>query len=235
MQIYISRDGQQFGPYEMEQAKQYLREGNLKETDLACHDGKNWVPLAQVPGITQGPMPPPAQPAKPVSRQGGKPTRPGIKAKSKRPSVRATRSPVRASLPDSATNKWMIFSYAGVCLTIICVFLPWYAVSVSSQGGSNSKSVNGFHDAVDNWGILTLIASIVAVVMTFFPQTKKFTTIPMGVAALAALIPVFTTESKSMNLFGTKMSAGTSWGLWLCLIFAVATSVFMFLQSKKNN
>ena len=55
MKIYISRDGQQFGPYSLEQAKQYLREGNLKQTDLACHDGKNWIPLPKVPGITQEP------------------------------------------------------------------------------------------------------------------------------------------------------------------------------------
>ena len=57
MKIYISRDGQQFGPYSLEQAKQYLREGNLKQTDLACHDGQNWIPLPKVPGITQEPTP----------------------------------------------------------------------------------------------------------------------------------------------------------------------------------
>ncbi|MFP6886739.1 MAG: hypothetical protein VB997_04225, partial [Opitutales bacterium] len=61
-----------------------------------------------------------------------------------------------------------------------------------------------------------------------------FRSIPMGLAALGALLPVFTTDSKSVNVFGTTMSAGTSWGLWLCLAFAVATSVCMFLHSKEN-
>ena len=52
MQLYISREGQQFGPYSIEQARDYMASGNLLAEDLAWHDGAaEWVPLAQVPGV----------------------------------------------------------------------------------------------------------------------------------------------------------------------------------------
>jgi len=53
MQIHVSRKGEKFGPYTLEVANQYLAEGSLKPDDLAWHEGApEWVPLAQVPGIT---------------------------------------------------------------------------------------------------------------------------------------------------------------------------------------
>ena len=62
MQIHIHKDGKTHGPYSIEQVRQYLNAGNLKDDDLACHDGANWIKLSQVPGIA------PAQP-KPVAKQ----------------------------------------------------------------------------------------------------------------------------------------------------------------------
>ena len=61
MQIHINRDGQNYGPYSLDEARQYLASGNLIETDLAWFEGAaNWMPLSQVPGIT------PARPAAPA-------------------------------------------------------------------------------------------------------------------------------------------------------------------------
>ncbi len=52
MQIYVHREGQQFGPYSVEQAKSYIASGNLLRTDLAWHDGATvWLPLEEVAGI----------------------------------------------------------------------------------------------------------------------------------------------------------------------------------------
>ena len=56
MQIHIHKDGKTFGPYPLEQVRQYLEAGNFKGNDLACHDGANWIKLSEVPGIA------PAQP-----------------------------------------------------------------------------------------------------------------------------------------------------------------------------
>lgn len=65
MQIHIHKDGKNFGPYTLDQVRQYLKAGNFTGNDLACHDGANWIKLSQVPGIA------PAQPkpvAKPVAQ-----------------------------------------------------------------------------------------------------------------------------------------------------------------------
>ena len=56
MQIHIHKDGKNYGPYPLEQVRQYLKAGNFTGNDLACHDGTNWIKLSQVPGIA------PAQP-----------------------------------------------------------------------------------------------------------------------------------------------------------------------------
>ena len=61
MQLYIHRDGQQFGPYTTEDAKSQLRQGALLPTDLAWYQGApDWMPLASVPGMAVAPPPPPS-------------------------------------------------------------------------------------------------------------------------------------------------------------------------------
>ena len=64
MQIHIHKDGKTFGPYSIEQVRQYLKAGNFTGNDLACHDGANWIKLSQVPGIT----PEPVSATKPVTQ-----------------------------------------------------------------------------------------------------------------------------------------------------------------------
>lgn len=52
MQIYISRDGEQNGPYSIEDVNAYLKDGTLLPTDLACQEGMDeWVPLDEIPGV----------------------------------------------------------------------------------------------------------------------------------------------------------------------------------------
>ena len=51
MQIHIHKDSKTFGPYPLEQVRQFLKAGNFTGNDLACHDGANWVKLSQVPGV----------------------------------------------------------------------------------------------------------------------------------------------------------------------------------------
>ena len=41
MQIYVSKDGQQYGPYNLVQLKSYVKQGNFTTADLACYDGQN--------------------------------------------------------------------------------------------------------------------------------------------------------------------------------------------------
>ena len=51
MQIHIHKDGKTYGPYPLDQVRQYLKSGSFSGNDLACHDGANWIKLADIPGI----------------------------------------------------------------------------------------------------------------------------------------------------------------------------------------
>jgi hypothetical protein len=56
MMITISRDGQQFGPYTLDDARAHLAGGALLATDLAWYEGApDWMPLDQVPGVSGQP------------------------------------------------------------------------------------------------------------------------------------------------------------------------------------
>ncbi|MBL6763312.1 MAG: DUF1592 domain-containing protein [Verrucomicrobiae bacterium] len=52
MQIYIQRNGEDFGPYSLEEMNRYLAEGSMSPRDRAWHEGiEGWIPLAEVEGI----------------------------------------------------------------------------------------------------------------------------------------------------------------------------------------
>jgi hypothetical protein len=66
-QIHISRDGQTFGPYSVEQVRQYLQTGEVQPTDWAWFEGaENWMPVTDLPDLAGGPVsPPPVFPSQP--------------------------------------------------------------------------------------------------------------------------------------------------------------------------
>ena len=50
MQITINRNGENHGPYALEQVREMLANGTLQPTDLAHYEGAtDWMPLGQVP------------------------------------------------------------------------------------------------------------------------------------------------------------------------------------------
>src|ERR1700761_1163540 len=62
MNYYISRDGQQFGPYTLAEVQRYVADGNILLTDLAHSEGMaSWVPVSQILGNI-----PPQQPVAPA-------------------------------------------------------------------------------------------------------------------------------------------------------------------------
>jgi len=54
------RDGQQFGPYTIEDINAYLAQGTLLPTDQAWYEGAaNWMPITDVPGVVHDAAPAP--------------------------------------------------------------------------------------------------------------------------------------------------------------------------------
>lgn len=52
MQIYITRDGTQEGPFSFEQVRARVTDGSLTPTDLAWYEGcAEWIPLSRIPGV----------------------------------------------------------------------------------------------------------------------------------------------------------------------------------------
>ena len=64
MLLHFDRDGDPFGPYPLEEAREYLKRGEILPTDQAWFEGAaDWMPVMEVPGMigtTAGAPPPPA-------------------------------------------------------------------------------------------------------------------------------------------------------------------------------
>ena len=52
MDIYIFKNEQQYGPYTVEQLREYVQQGHFTLEDYACWDGQNWIPLSKNPGFS---------------------------------------------------------------------------------------------------------------------------------------------------------------------------------------
>ena len=57
--VYLERDGQQFGPFSIEEAQRYILEGRFGAQDLGWIDGMpEWLLVAQIPQLQAGAAPP---------------------------------------------------------------------------------------------------------------------------------------------------------------------------------
>lgn len=58
MLYHISREGQNYGPYTLEDLQRYVASGNVLLTDMArAEDGAEWVPVSQILGTAPAPVP----------------------------------------------------------------------------------------------------------------------------------------------------------------------------------
>ncbi len=72
MNYWVSRGGQQYGPYSLADLQKYVAQGNIVGTDLACGEGQTqWVPVAQVLAASAPTQPP--RPQQPVMQQPAQP------------------------------------------------------------------------------------------------------------------------------------------------------------------
>jgi membrane protein YdbS with pleckstrin-like domain len=65
MSLFINQDGNQLGPYSLDEVRALVLSGKLAPSDWAWLEGaKEWIPLKDVPGLSPAP---PAQPAPPAA------------------------------------------------------------------------------------------------------------------------------------------------------------------------
>tara|TARA_R100000951_G_C2588395_1_gene164209 strand:- start:32 stop:739 length:708 start_codon:yes stop_codon:yes gene_type:complete len=53
VQIYVHISGKNYGPYSIEQLREYVSKGSFKSNSQACYDGKNWVKISDIPGFVK--------------------------------------------------------------------------------------------------------------------------------------------------------------------------------------
>ena len=125
MNIYVHKDGTQYGPYSIEQVQQYIQQGAFTLQDQACHDGQNWVPLSQVPGLTQ-----PAT-AQPVAQQPQQ-----VHAKQTASNTQNQFNQTKASTAKGNGKKVLIFASIGaVTLISLVVVLIVYLLGDDEENG----------------------------------------------------------------------------------------------------
>src|SRR5438034_9503493 len=81
MQVYLAKNGQQTGPYTVEQINAEAAAGRIKPTDLAWMQGWTaWQPVSTVPGFVTASPPnlPPEAPPPPPPLPGGNALAPGL-------------------------------------------------------------------------------------------------------------------------------------------------------------
>jgi len=63
MEIYIHKDGQQYGPFSLDEINSKVRSGGFSSSDPAWIEGwSDWQTLAAIPGFITKPSPPPFKP-----------------------------------------------------------------------------------------------------------------------------------------------------------------------------
>ena len=169
-------------------------------------------------------------------------------------------SPARsAGFDASSVSRGAWISIAGAVVLLISVFLDWYSgtvsvtgVSISGFSGSESKSISGV-DATDVAWLVFILAAI-ALIAWGIELFAEGVTLPYpawlvaGVCgAFAAVLVLFrivdkpgglgTTGSGSFSFGNGKISwsVGTSFGIWLALLAAIAMAVGGYLMLNEQN
>ena len=134
MQIYINRDGQQFGPFTLDQVNQGLATGQLLPNDFAFYEGlQQWTPLDQIQGVVILGSAPLAAPAPIQAEIVASPV-----TEDEEPAIVATAG------VDGASKKKRIIMIAGISvgsIAVICVLLFVYPGFMKSPEIPDVKTV----------------------------------------------------------------------------------------------
>ena len=124
MQIYVGKNGQQLGPFSLEELNRKLADGTFAGTDLAWYEGAaGWAPLSGVAGVVipaPAPAPTPAAPvtAAPTPVQPA-PTPAAAPVRSTAPIVQSATAP-RGGYKTLSLVSWVLLG-----LTFFISFIPF--------------------------------------------------------------------------------------------------------------
>lgn len=165
MQIYVGKNGQQLGPFSLEEINRKLADGTFLGTDLAWYEGAaGWAPLSGVPGVV---IPPAAPSPVPAPAPQPAPIRP---AATPAPPVRPNAPIVQR--PGSNTRVLSMVSWILLGITAVISFIPflgcgtWFLVWPVAIAALIMGIIVIARGATGQ-GILILLASILIVPICF--------------------------------------------------------------------
>ena len=127
MQIYIGKNGQQLGPFSLEEVNRKLADGTFAGTELAWYEGAaGWAPLSGVAGIvipqapasTPAPAPAPAPAPTPVRPAPTVPVQPAPAVAPVRPNASIVQPP-RSGTKTLSVVTWLLLG-----ITFVVSFIP---------------------------------------------------------------------------------------------------------------
>ncbi|MBA3961766.1 MAG: DUF4339 domain-containing protein [Chthoniobacterales bacterium] len=197
MELYIHRNGEQFGPYTEDQVRSDLLAGTIQLTDLAWYEGaEDWTPLSDVPGFAQRSTPPPVRPA---ALRATRPVElPQISRDSLGSYASSTLQPNETPLYKTSVH-WIIFVGTGILAFFLLVFLA-LPMAIGIQAESHSPA-----------GWLALFLPVVVVL----PGVVVYTTSELVITDRRVLIKVGFVRRRTLEMFISKIeSVGVSQGLF---------------------
>src|SRR3954468_6650521 len=115
MQIYVGKDGQQLGPFTLEEINRKLADGTFSATDLAWYEGAaGWAPLSGVAGVVI----PQAAPATPAPTPAPAPTPVPVQPAPVVPPVRANTSIVQSTPNPTRTLSIVAWLLLGITFVV---------------------------------------------------------------------------------------------------------------------
>ena len=119
MQIYVGKNGQQLGPFSLDEVNRKVADGTFSGSDLAWYEGAaGWAPLSGVPGVNIHPAPvapavtpaPAAVPVQPVPAPAPGPIRPNAS--------------IVQPPPRGGTGVLAVVSWALLGISLVVSFIP---------------------------------------------------------------------------------------------------------------
>ena len=140
MQIHINKDGQPYGPYTVDQLREYVQQGHFTEQDYACYDGQNWVTVALVPGYAGGAQAQPQQPQQDVQAQASaQQAQTAAHQQAQVAQAQAMAAAATATATAAKKKKIILFSSIGgvaACLIVgLLIWAPWSGGDDDDSGG----------------------------------------------------------------------------------------------------
>ena len=169
MQIFVGKNGQQLGPFSLEEINRKLADGTFAGTDLGWYEGAaGWAPLSSIAGVVVPPAPAPATPA-PV------PAPAAAAAAVPAPVPRSTTPIVQSPAAPAGYKTLSLVSWILLGITFVISFIPFLGcgtwilawpvavaaiimgIIVLTRGGTLQ-------------GILIILAGVLIVPLTFLGQ-----------------------------------------------------------------